>query len=378
MFKRLLQLTLALSLACPAYLTAAANISETTDLPETLLTGYQENLEILSRELNAAKEHRTAIISRMDDIGHQLSGLEAQVRTVIDREPTLREGIAGMDSRIERVEQEIADTDKTLHFISNQLNNLPSPTLLEDALGKSPQKRRQRAVKEYQRFKAKGVLAELMLQKRELVSTRELLVNSINSIEVSVDKLHTKRRHLEQKRKNLETRFVSLSTDVVQKQDRFSQLQNRLDAIIADPGQARFFNARGHLPAPTSGHLRHTFAEPKAKGLLKWEGIVINAPMGQEVTAVFDGKVVFADHMQGLGNVAIVDHGEGFMSLYGMTDFLIVEPGQVLLAGDTIGTVGTTTGSQKPGLYFEIRQDADTLNPADWLESHSFSMDPES
>ena len=82
--------------------------------------------------------------------------------------------------------------------------------------------------------------------------------------------------------------------------------------------------------------------------------------------------------MQGLGNVAIVDHGEGYMSLYGMADFLIVEPGQIVLAGDTIGTVGTPVGNDESSLYFEIRQNADTLNPADWLKSHSFSTEPES
>ena len=128
------------------------------------------------------------------------------------------------------------------------------------------------------------------------------------------------------------------------------------------------------LRDPTSGELRNRYAEPKARGLLKWEGITIAAPLGQQIEAIFDGQVVFADQLQGLGNVAILDHGEGYMSLYGLADFLVVEKDQQVLAGDTIATVGVSPGNDESTLYFEIRHNANTLNPENWLSLERISL----
>jgi septal ring factor EnvC (AmiA/AmiB activator) len=368
--------TLILPLLCGS--PVATGSDATADIDAPLLKQYKINIETLSRQVNIAKEHRTAIIGRMDAVAHQLTDLDDKVQQVVDRQPTLRDGLADVDSRIQRLSESIVDTDKTLEFISHQIDSLPVPSLWEDAFRRASTKRRDRAVKEYQRFQTARQLTELKQMQQALVSSRLALFDSFQGIEGSVSSLTSERTRLEEKRRALETQFVDLSAQIVEYQDRRSTLESRLHKITEFPEIARFSHARGVLPDPTPGALRHEYAEPKAQGLLKWEGIVIDAPLGQEVNAVFDGKVVFADHMQGLGNVAIVDHGEGYMSLYGMADFLIVEPGQIVLAGDTIGTVGTPVGNDESSLYFEIRQNADTLNPADWLKSHSFSTEPES
>lgn len=368
--------TLILPLLCGS--PVATGSDATADIDAPLLKQYKINIETLSRQVNIAKEHRTAIIGRMDAVAHQLTDLDDKVQQVVDRQPTLRDGLADVDSRIQRLSESIVDTDKTLEFISHQIDSLPVPSLWEDAFRRASTKRRDRAVKEYQRFQTARQLTELKQMQQALVSSRLALFDAFQGIEGSVSSLSSERTQLEEKRRALETQFVDLSAQIVEYQDRRSTLESRLHKITEFPEIARFSHARGVLPDPTPGALRHEYAEPKAQGLLKWEGIVIDAPLGQEVNAVFDGKVVFADHMQGLGNVAIVDHGEGYMSLYGMADFLIVEPGQIVLAGDTIGTVGTPVGNDESSLYFEIRQNADTLNPADWLKSHSFSTEPES
>lgn len=329
---------------------------------------YNSIINTLALQLTAAKEHRTAIITRMDDIDRQLDNLDVRIDDVIAQQPTLQQGISNIESSIGRVTEKIDDTDKTIHFIANQLASMPTPTLWEDALGKSPQKRRKRAVKEYQLFKTKNLKVSLQQQHQHLMASRTALFDSFGGVEEAIAAIAAERRTLEQKSRDLEMSFVELSSNIVQMQDRHNQLEVRLNLISEFPDEALFSNAQGKLPDPTAGQLRHHYAEPKAQGLLQWEGIVIDAPLGQEINAVFDGNVVFADHMQGLGNVAIVDHGEGYMSLYGMTDFLIVQPGQMVLAGDTIGTVGTGIGNDQSRLYFEIRQNANTLNPADWLE----------
>ena len=97
------------------------------------------------------------------------------------------------------------------------------------------------------------------------------------------------------------------------------------------------------------------------------EGILIEAPLGLPFSAVSDGLVVFADQLQGLGNVVILDHGQGYMTLYGMAELLLVEKDQLVLAGDTVGTIGEYVGADTSALYFEVRHNADAVDPQDWL-----------
>jgi len=157
---------------------------------------------------------------------------------------------------------------------------------------------------------------------------------------------------------SLETQLIEVSSAIANKQDQASLITNRRELLQKNPDSLKFANMKAKLPDPIGGSLQKSYQEPKAQGLLKWSGILIDAPLGEEFNAVSDGTVVFASELQGLGNVAIVDHGDGYMSLYGMAELLLVQKEQFLIAGDPIG------------IYFEIRHNAQTLDPQDWLEMH--------
>ena len=171
-------------------------------------------------------------------------------------------------------------------------------------------------------------------------------------------------------RTRLERELADISSEIVAKQDRISALNERLLRIESNPATAHFAAMRHQLPDPVEGNLIRKFSEPKARGLLKWKGILIEAPLGLPFSAVSDGLVVFADHLQGLGNVVIVDHGLGYMSLYGMAELLLVQKDQLVLAGDTVGTVGEYVGADTSALYFEVRHNAVAVDPQDWLTMH--------
>ncbi|MBN8262544.1 MAG: peptidoglycan DD-metalloendopeptidase family protein, partial [Xanthomonadales bacterium] len=93
----------------------------------------------------------------------------------------------------------------------------------------------------------------------------------------------------------------------------------------------------------------------------------IAAPAGTAVKAVADGTVVFADWMTGYGNILIVDHGNGYMSLYAHADGLLKDPGTPVKRGDPVATVGTSGGQEVAALYFELRRNGSPVNPAAWL-----------
>lgn len=126
-----------------------------------------------------------------------------------------------------------------------------------------------------------------------------------------------------------------------------------------------FAALKGRLRLPVAGAIVGRFGEPREEGST-WKGLLIRAGIGQPVKAVADGKVVFADWLRGFGNMIIVDHGGGYMSLYGQNESLIKRVGDPVRAGESIATVGNSGGSQEAGLYFEIRQHGRPQNPLQW------------
>ncbi|MDJ0891127.1 MAG: peptidoglycan DD-metalloendopeptidase family protein [Gammaproteobacteria bacterium] len=128
-----------------------------------------------------------------------------------------------------------------------------------------------------------------------------------------------------------------------------------------------FQQKRGQLPWPSQGKLRHRFGTSRNRGSLNWHGVVINTHAGDVVRVVHHGRVAFSDWLRGFGLLIIVDHGEGYMTLYGHGRSLLKEMGDWVETGDVIATVGDSGGRPEPGLYFEIRHHGIPQNPAGWL-----------
>lgn len=124
--------------------------------------------------------------------------------------------------------------------------------------------------------------------------------------------------------------------------------------------------ARGHLPWPLTGKVRHSFGEQRSSQV-NWRGIVIDSPAETPVRSIADGRVLFADWLRGFGLVLVLDHGEGFMSLYGYNQALMFDVGEAVRAGEVISLVGQSGGQSVPGLYFEIRHRGDPVNPTHYL-----------
>jgi septal ring factor EnvC (AmiA/AmiB activator) len=134
-----------------------------------------------------------------------------------------------------------------------------------------------------------------------------------------------------------------------------------------DLGDQPFARIRGKLPWPVKGPLLARYGQLRSGGPLKWQGIVIGSERGTQVRAPFPGRVVYADWLPGLGLLLVLDHGGGFMSLYGHNEQLYRKVGERVGAGDALAAVGDASGFGKPGLYLEIRKGRDTLDPMHWL-----------
>ena len=175
-------------------------------------------------------------------------------------------------------------------------------------------------------------------------------------------------------RKKLLARLDAEAEDKAAERERLKADRNRLENLLAElqrraqtlDGKA-FAARKGALVWPVSGRVLNGFGQSRAEGRLAWHGIMVGAEEGTEIRAVFRGRVVFADWLRGFGLLTIVDHGSGYMTLYGHAELLTKNVGDWVESGETIARAGRSGGQSRSGLYFEVRQNGEARDPISWL-----------
>lgn len=170
-------------------------------------------------------------------------------------------------------------------------------------------------------------------------------------------------------------------------EDRLSKLVEQLGRVllakptgrIRKPGQVvedvadtsfigkAFQVLKGKLKLPVRGELSNRFGSPREEGGTTWKGLFIRSHTGQSVRAVADGRVVYADWLRGFGNLLIVDHGSGYMSLYGNNESILKQVGEAIQSGEAVAAVGDSGGAGESGLYFELRHKGKPFDPMRWV-----------
>lgn len=130
-------------------------------------------------------------------------------------------------------------------------------------------------------------------------------------------------------------------------------------------GAGQFAALRGRMALPVAGEIGNRYGQGRAEGG-NWKGVFIRVASGRSVNAIARGEVVFADWLRGFGNLIIIDHGEGYMSLYGYNETLLKQVGDAVNPGERIAVTGASGGQSEPGLYFEIRYQGRPLDPLVW------------
>lgn len=168
-------------------------------------------------------------------------------------------------------------------------------------------------------------------------------------------------------------------------ENRLAQLVEKITAMLAQPASNSLFRndrlpdnrfdgspfdqLKGKLTLPIKGEITNRFGTPRPDSAVLWKGLFVRTSSGQAVKSIAAGQVVFADWLRGFGNLLIVDHGKGYMSLYGNNESLHKQVGDIIRGGDTIAVVGNSGGNEISGLYFELRHKSKPLDPLKWLAS---------
>ena len=215
--------------------------------------------------------------------------------------------------------------------------------------------------------KRKQVLAKLSNQiasQRKEISRLQQNEQRLTRLVEEINRILAKKRADEAKRRA----GAEAEARARQKSGKKPLLVERNEEVPDDSlaGKA-FASLKGRLKLPVRGELANRFGSPREAGGLSWKGLFIRADTGQIVRAIADGRVVFADWLRGFGNLLILDHGGGYMSLYGYNESLLKAVGDLIKSGDEIAQVGNTGGNQDSGLYFELRFQSKPLDPTNWV-----------
>lgn len=221
-----------------------------------------------------------------------------------------------------------------------------------------------------QRFKEKLTL--LSGTERELTDTEQKMVLKREELKLEVTALQGSRA---QRKDTLAKLAHALSSDKA-KLKQLQLDQKRLNAVLREIEKSlnfsslvkddkKFSQLKGKLPWPLQGRVKQSFGT--VKNNVRYDGIWIGAKDAAPVKAVHHGRVVFSDWLRGYGLVLIIDHGSGYMSLYGYNESLMLETGDWVSAGDTVATAGRSGGRDSTGLYFAVRYKGKPSNPKRWL-----------
>lgn len=213
--------------------------------------------------------------------------------------------------------------------------------------------------------------AQLVKDQADRKDALNKLQKQISAQRASIDKMERDQARLGELVANIDKLLAKQKAEAQRRAEQARQRQKTATAkAYTPPLKGQFAKQKGHLMMPALGKIVGKFGQARANVSGKstaWKGLQIQAKQGSDVLACASGQVVFSDWLRGFGNLIIIDHGDGFLSIYGNNESLYKSVGDRINRGDTIASVGNTGGEDKPGLYFELRHNGRPFNPLPWI-----------
>jgi len=368
-------------------------------------TGKQEELkdlrgriEALQQDLEQASEDRTEAADGLKKSERRISNVARSLRDLESKQRRLARELKKLEAEAQLVSGEIVDQQKRLVILLRERYVQGGNDAMKLMLnGQNPGevarnleyygyigRARAEIIREYQNSLSRlGALKDKARVQRDTLS------------QVKSDRVAQK-QVLEEEQKARQQMLQTLSAQIskqrkeidtlVRDEKRLARLIERLARLAVPkpqptvkPGQKvsrvadaslaglDFDRLKGKLALPVAGEILHRYGQSREGGGPAWKGLFIRARQGQEVRAVGSGQVAFADWLRGFGNLLIIDHNDGFLSLYSNNESLYKQPGDPIRAGDVVAAVGATGGQDEPGLYFELRRQGKPFDPLTWV-----------
>ena len=369
---------LALSLIVPLDYVSAAD-----DKQQARLEKLDRSISKLEKKLRSRDKQKDSLQNELKKVeveASQLKGnlrkLGKEIRTVVSELSTLKQQETDLQARIVQQADVIAEQIAAAHKLGDQepiklLLNQEDPQQIARVFKYYDYFLQARSEKIARYMNDVESLTEVIAR----ISSQQLaLKRSQSDLKKGQEKLRGRVAKRSVTLKQLDASLVSDKKKLGSLQRERSELEEILSAVeeaVAEmtlPSNYQpFLSRKGKLSWPLKGRVAHSYGSQRS-GELRWEGWLISASAGTAVNAVHNGRIVFSNYLRGFGLLAIVDHGDGYMTLYAHNQELLKDTGDWVQSNELVARAGDTGGLSKPALYFEIRSQGKPADPKVWLE----------
>ena len=353
---------------------------------QSKLEKLQKSIAKIQQHLKGSKKQRSHVLTELKKLESEISknaivlkALARDVQKIRQQKTKLERDLKRLNKQLHRQQTALSEQMRSAYSMGHQQN-------LKMLLNQQSPAQAGRAQEYFNYFnRARTQQIETFTV---TIKIKEQTESRLKKTLITQNKLlqtqKEKKRKRQKQRLRRKTLLAELSTKIKNQENTLSSLENSrgrienllksLGELLADiptsPSENQPFMAqKGKLPWPTKGKFLSKFGQSKNQGDLKWNGVLIKADFGTPIQVVSHGRVAFSDWLQGFGFIIIIDHGDGYMSLYGNSESLFKQTGDWVSAGDVIATAGDSGGQPQSGVYFEIRSRGKPVNPAKWCTS---------
>jgi septal ring factor EnvC (AmiA/AmiB activator) len=356
------------------------------------LGGIKKKIQEEKQRVKDINKKESSVISHLNVLDRNLSEKDKEQKV-------LKQKLTTVDRKVQKANQDLGLLTQT---IDSQESMLLNRLVALYKFGDAGMPQLLFSSRSYEDFmSARRYLTSILEQDRQLIDDyrkRKTVVGDYRKqLKEDEQELQSLKKKTEQKKAEIQTDLLQkgrlLNSVRQEKQIHLAAIQeleaasaqlqgliNRLEKEFQEKAKEKTFfstgkgfgGLRGKLPFPVRGRILSTFGKnenPKFNTFTVQKGIEIEAPLGAAIRAVHGGRVLYSDWFKGYGKILIIDHGEGFYTLFGHASSLLKGVGEEVRAGEVVGLVGDTGSLKGSCLYFEIRQRGKPLDPLEWLSN---------
>jgi len=348
------------------------------------LGALADEIQAIQQKLDAQEKERSTLQQALREAELQISKSDQRLAEVMQAREALQQQLTQLDNQ--RTRLLVAQRGRTdiIEQGIQQLWAVQQGGGLRVWLGdQDPQKvARHLAYLERIVEDQQVIIAEYQQALLAIGENRKAAADTQSQLDIQRETLADAQRALADQQAVRQQAIADISATLQTDQQRLAELerdQERLNALLGEiqdvavrseslsPANLQpFADTRGTLAMPVNGAPANRFGE-RRNADIRWRGWLISAEQGEPVKAVHGGRVIYSDWLRGQGLLVVIDHGDGWLSLYARNHSLLRRVGDRVNSGDLIARAGASGGSEASGLYFEIRRDGKPVDPADWI-----------
>lgn len=353
------------------------------DQQQSKLDILQSNISELQKTLTARNEQQTDLETDLERVETEASTLNTSIRELSNNIKTVEKQLIGKQKEKANLEVNISGQNDAIIAQLRSAQKIGDQEPIKLLLNQEDPQKIARMFKYYDYFlqarSAKieqylisvtalnDIIQSISSNKLELISAKDSLSKNQVNLKTNITQRENTLRKLQLAVANDQQKL----TDLKRQRRELETLLNEVETAVADlvlpTNSLPFTSRKGELEWPTKGKLTQRYGAQR-NGPVQWQGWLIKVSAGAAVKTVHQGRIVFSNYLRGFGLLLIIDHGDGYMTLYGHNQELLKDTGDWVQTNEIIARAGNTGGLSAPALYFEIRSQGQPTNPKKWLQ----------